>query len=76
MHTKLSTEVQIMINTQEWKEFKISDLFYCKLSKGDLKVSECDEGKINLISSGTLNNGVVKIDETGDGKAEILMKIV
>lgn len=61
-----------MINTQNWKEFKISDLFYCKLSKGDLKESECDEGTINLISSGTLNNGVVKrIDETGDGKAEI-----
>lgn len=65
-------EVLIMINASEWKEFKISDLFDCKLSKGDLKESECDEGSINLVSSGTLNNGIVKrIEEAGDGKAEI-----
>lgn len=61
-----------MLNTSDWKEFKLSDLFECLLSKGDLKESECDEGPINLISSGTTNNGVVKrIDEAGDGKAEI-----
>ena len=64
-----------MLNTSNWKEFKISDLFNCLLSKGDLKESECDDGPINLISSGTSNNGVVKrIDETGDGKAEIFDK--
>lgn len=61
-----------MLNTSDWKEFKLSDLFDCLLSKGDLKESECDPGSINLISSGTTNNGVVKrIDEAGDGKAEI-----
>lgn len=61
-----------MFNTSNWKEFKVSDLFECLLSKGDLKESECDEGSINLISSGATNNGVVKrIDEAGDGKAEI-----
>lgn len=61
-----------MLNTSNWKEFKLSDLFECLLSKGDLKESECDEGPINLISSGATNNGVVKrIDEAGDGKAEI-----
>ncbi len=61
-----------MINTANWKEFKVSDLFFCQLSKGNLKESECDAGTINLVSSGTTNNGIVKrIDEAGDGKAEI-----
>ena len=63
------------INTSNWKEFKISDLFDCQLGKGDLKDSECGEGTINLISSGALNNGVIKkIDEAGDGKAKIFDK--
>lgn len=62
----------INLDTSEWKEFKISDLFYCKLSKGDLKENECEYGDINLVSSGSTNNGIVKkIDKNGDGKAEI-----
>ena len=61
-----------MLNTMTWKEFRIGDLFECKLSKGDLKEEECIEGKVNLVSSGSTNNGIVKrIDESGDGKAEM-----
>ena len=62
----------INLDTSDWKEFKIDELFCCKLSKGDLKENECDNGDINLVSSGSKNNGIVKkIDKKGDGKANI-----
>lgn len=63
------------LNTDSWKEFKISDLFDVELSKGDLKEDDCAPGDIPLVSSGSLNNGVVKyIDEDGDGIAQIFPK--
>jgi hypothetical protein len=62
----------MVIDTSSWKEFEISVLFDCVLSKGDLKEEECSDGPIPLISSGSTNNGVVKfIGQEGDGKAEI-----
>lgn len=61
-----------MLDTSKWKEFSISSLFECVLSKGDLKEDDCSEGNIPLVSSGATNNGIVKfIGEEGDGKAEI-----
>src|SRR5574344_420124 len=62
----------IEINYTSWKKFKISDLFDVELSKGDLKINDCEVGEIPLISSGETENGCVGlIDENGDGKAEI-----
>lgn len=61
-----------MLDTSTWKEFTISTLFDCVLSKGDLKEGDCSDGSIPLVSSGSTNNGIVKfIGEDGDGKAEI-----
>lgn len=63
------------LNTKEWKEFKIGDLFEVSLSSGDLKLSECLPGEIPLVSSGMTNNGIVGyIDSLGDGKAQIFPK--
>lgn len=60
------------LNTQDWKNFTIGDLFRVELTKGDIKADEVDEGKVPLISSGESNNGVVKyITENGDGIAEM-----
>ena len=59
-------------NIDNWKEFKIGDLFDVYLSSGDLKITECLSGEIPLVSSGTSNNGIVGyIDSHGDGKAQI-----
>lgn len=63
------------INTCNWREFKLGDLFEVSLSLGDLKISECAVGDIPLVSSGMTNNGIVGyIDVTGDGKAQLFPK--
>lgn len=63
---------RMKLNTDEWKEFCISDLFDVELTKGDIMAEKVDEGEIPLISSGESNNGVVKyITKDGDGKAEM-----
>ena len=60
------------LDTSNWKQFKISNLFNVELSKGDLKIDDCVVGNIPLISSGEINNGCVGlIDAEGDGKAAI-----
>lgn len=60
------------IDTSNWKEFKIGDLFEIKLAKGDIQPNLVDEGEIPLISAGNENNGIVKyIDSKGDGVSEI-----
>lgn len=65
----------IKLDTSDWKEFTVSDLFKVELSKGDLKEDECPNGCVPLVSSGSLNNGIVKyIDEEGDGKAQLFKK--
>ena len=67
---KLGRTSDLKVN--EWKEFRVGDLFTVELSKGDIKADESDEGEIILISSGEKDNGVVKhIDRAGDGKAEV-----
>lgn len=70
--TKPQKQEKMKLNTDEWKEFRISDLFKVELTKGDIMAEKVDEGEIPLISSGESNNGVVKyISKDGDGKAEM-----
>lgn len=60
------------LNVNEWKEFQVGKLFNCTLSAGDLKINDCKQGTIPLISSGQTNNGLVGyIDSKGDGEAQI-----
>lgn len=70
--TKKETHLLTDINTQNWKEFKISNLFDVVLSKGDIKFDDVEKGDIPLVSSGETNNGIVGyISNDGDGKAEM-----
>ena len=63
------------LNTEKWQEFMLGDLFEISLSSGDLKVDECDDGYIPLVSSGQTDNGIVGyISQAGDGKAQIFDK--
>ena len=58
------------LNVNKWKEFVIGDLFDVELSKGDLKIDDCETGDIPLVSSGQTNNGIIgHINKDGDGKA-------
>ena len=59
------------LNTNEWKEFNIGELFEVSLSSGDLKIDDCDVGDIPLISSGRTDNGIVGYIENGDAKAQL-----
>lgn len=69
--TKPQQEMKMKLNTDEWKEFFLSELFDVQLTKGDIKADEVEDGNTPLISSGESNNGVVKyITEKGDGIAE------
>lgn len=47
------------IDTNEWKGFKIGDLFNLFLSKDDLQLNNIEEGDTPLISSGQANNGII-----------------
>lgn len=70
--TKKETHLLTDINTQNCKEFKISNLFDVVLSKGDIKIDDVEKGDIPLVSSGETNNGIVGyISNDGDGKAEM-----
>jgi len=61
-----------VFHTDEWKEFRIGDLFDVQLSKWDIKLDEVDKWNIPLISSWEANNGIVwYISEKWDGKASI-----
>ena len=69
--TKPQQEMKMKLNTDEWKEFFLSELFDVQLTRGDIKADEVEDGNTPLISSGESNNGVVKyITEKGDGIAE------
>ena len=63
---------KISLNTDNWKWFKVGDLFEIELSKGDIKYGQSVQGNIPLISAGESNNGIVGyIDKVGDGIAGI-----
>lgn len=59
------------LNTNEWKEFNVGELFDISLSSGDLKIDNCDVGNTPLISSGSTDNGIVGYIENGDSKAQL-----
>ena len=46
------------MNTNNWKDFRITDLFDVVLSKDDLQPKKLEEGEYPLISSGKTTNGV------------------
>lgn len=58
-----------MIDTSNWKEFRVGDLFDMSLSKDDIQPKSIVEGDIPLISSGKTNNGIVAYIQ--DDKATI-----
>lgn len=58
-----------MIDTSNWKEFRVGDLFDMSLSKDDIQPKSIIEGNIPLISSGKTNNGIVAYIQ--DDKATI-----
>lgn len=57
------------IDTSEWKEFRVGDLFEAYLSKDDIQPKNFVEGKIPLVSSGKENNGIIAFVE--DEKARL-----
>lgn len=57
------------IDTSEWKEFRIGDLFEACLSKDDIQPKDFVEGEIPLVSSGKENNGIIAFVE--DEKARL-----
>lgn len=60
------------IDTSEWKEFLVGDLFEAYLSKDDIQPKNFVEGKIPLVSSGKENNGIIAFVE--DEKARLWEK--
>ena len=70
--TKNKYKNALKLDVENWKKFKIGNLFSVQLSKGDIKLDDVDKGSVPLVSSGETNNGIVGfIDNYGDGKAEI-----
>lgn len=60
------------IVNSSWKEICLQELFTVELSDGDIKIDDCDNGQIPLVSSGATNNGVVGyISENGDGISKV-----
>lgn len=57
------------IDTSEWKEFLVGDLFEAYLSKDDIQPKNFVKGKIPLVSSGKENNGIIAFVE--DEKARL-----
>lgn len=57
------------IDTSDWKEFRIEDLFNACLSKDDIQPTDIVEGNTPLISSGKENNGIIAY--ISDDKAKL-----
>ena len=62
---------KLTLDSVEWGEFRIKDLFELHLSKGDNQANLLDEGNIPLVSSGLNINGISKFIRDGDGKSEL-----
>ena len=48
------------IDTSEWKEFSITELFDLSLPRGDLQVKKVKDGDVPLITPSNYNNGLLK----------------
>ena len=51
------------IDTTDWKEFHLKDLFIFEQIKGDIQAPKVNEGEFPLVSSGIINNGICKYIE-------------
>lgn len=60
------------VNTKNWKEFILSDLFEFSLAKGDCQISKLPSGDIPLITSGFTNYGIAGYIACGDGISELI----
>lgn len=70
--TKIKSAPKEPLNVNNWRYFEIKDLFFVKLSLGDIKIEDVDKGCTPLISSGENDNGLIGyITEEGDGIAQI-----
>lgn len=49
----------MQLNIENWKRFKISQLFDCIQSKGDNQAKDLETGDIPLVSAGKTRNGIV-----------------
>ena len=68
----LKGKCNMELNVQDWKEFKVGELFEVKLAKGDIKLDDVEPGNIPLVSSGETNNGIIGyVNSNGDGKSEV-----
>lgn len=47
----------ISLNFDNWKKFKVNDIFYCSTTKA-LDINEAEEGKIPYITRSAVNNGL------------------
>ena len=50
---------QTKIDTSNWGNFRVGDLFEIKLSKNNIRFERCNTGSTPLISAGNENNGIV-----------------
>ncbi len=48
------------IDTSEWQEYWLRDLFEFKLPQGDLQVKQVEDGDIPLITPSMFNNGLLQ----------------
>lgn len=61
-----------LLDTSEWKQFEIVDLFDVLLAKGDIQPKQILDGNIPLVSAGNEDNGIAAmIDSCGDGISEM-----
>lgn len=61
----------LLLQNREWKEFKLNYFFQILLSTGDNQANLLEDGKLPLISAGTINNGICKFVKNGDGISKI-----
>lgn len=60
----------------EWINYKINDLFEIQLLAGDNQANKLLDGKIPLVSAGTINNGICKFIDKPDIKSQLFNKNV
>ena len=61
-----------MINTVNWKPYRISEIFSLSLAKGDCQLSKLPLGDIPLVTSGFTNQGIAGYVSCGDDKTELI----
>ncbi len=65
--TSNKSQKQMQLNIEEWKEFRLGELFNV-YTGGDLVMSSLNEGDINVISHSKINNGVCTTTQELEGR--------